>query len=122
MKHLNVNAACFVPNVTAAIFAPPAEEMEAIVPDSGVSDIGMVITELPNEVLLEVFSLLRYRDLISVGRTCKRCHELSKDDMLLQKTKQKEAQRILITWPYKEYHPSKKEVGLAHSLCMYILN
>ena len=40
---------------------------------------------LPRELILQIFSMLPYRDLLSVGRTCKQFHDLSKDDVLLQK-------------------------------------
>ena len=33
---------------------------------------------LPREVLLQIFSLLPYSDLVSVGRTCKHWHSLGK--------------------------------------------
>ena len=42
------------------------------------------IATLPREVLLQVFSLLPYRDLVSVRRTCLFWHSLSQDDILLQ--------------------------------------
>ena len=46
----------------------------------------ITLDELPAEVLLQTFSHLHYRDLVSVGRTCKQLHWLSKDDFLLQRT------------------------------------
>ena len=45
----------------------------------------ITLDELPAEVLLQTFSYLHYRDLVSVGRTCKQLHWLSKDDFLLQR-------------------------------------
>ena len=54
-------------------------------------DNGLTIMDiLPRELILQIFSLLPYRDLLSVGRTCKQLHDLSKDDVLLQKIVQTE--------------------------------
>ena len=44
-----------------------------------------MLDKLPAEVLLQTFSHLHYRDLVSVGRTCKQLLWLSKDDFLLQR-------------------------------------
>ena len=54
------------------------------------SDNQIHINKLPREVLHNIFSLLGYRDLISVGRTCKDLHSLSKDDVLLQRIARRE--------------------------------
>ena len=49
------------------------------------STVDTWVDLLPKEVLLRIFSLLPYRDLVSAGRTCKHWHGLSKDDLLIQK-------------------------------------
>ena len=49
------------------------------------SDNQIHINKLPREVLHNILSLLCYRDLISVGRTCKHMLSLSKDNVLLQR-------------------------------------
>ena len=42
---------------------------------------------MPEELLLQIFSYLEYRDIVSVGRTCKLGHHLSQDELLLRKIK-----------------------------------
>ena len=66
---------------------------------------------LPREVLLQIFSLLGYRDLISVRRTCKLWHRLSQDDILLQNIGRKHLNTE--TWSEDDVCPSREEIGLA---------
>ena len=71
------------------------------------SDNQIHINKLPREVLHNIFSQLGYRDLISVGRTCKHLHSLSKDDVLLQRIAQTEYSRT----NHNQY--SEEEIGRA---------
>ena len=50
----------------------------------------------PN-VLLQIFGHLEYRDIVSVGRTCKQWHHLSQDKVLLEKIKSRDFTPK--TWP-----------------------
>ena len=50
----------------------------------------VTIDNLPEEVMLQIFKWLPYRDLISAGRTCKQLLRISKDDNLLKKIVKKE--------------------------------
>ena len=50
----------------------------------------VTIYNLPEEVMLQIFKWLPYRDLIFAGRTCKHLHRVSKDDNLLKKIVQTE--------------------------------
>ena len=50
----------------------------------------VTIYNLPEEVMLQIFKWLPYRDLLSAGRTCKQLHRVSKDDNLLKKIVQTE--------------------------------
>ena len=63
---------------------------------------------LPREVLLQIFSLLPYSDLVSVGRTCKHWHGLGKDYALLQMIVKRE-----FSWSDGDYYPTRKEIGYA---------
>ena len=69
------------------------------------------IATLPREVLLQVFSLLPYRDLVSVGRTCLFWHSLSQDDILLQNIGKKHLNTE--TWSEDDICPSREEIGLS---------
>ena len=69
----------------------------------------MATTEiLQREVLLQIFSLLSFEDLVSVGRTCKHWHGLSKDDVLLQMIVKRD-----FSWSDGDYYPSREEIGYA---------
>ena len=50
----------------------------------------VTIYNLPEEVMLNIFKWLPYRDLIFAGTTCKQLHRVSKDDNLLKKIVQTE--------------------------------
>ena len=69
------------------------------------------IASLPREVLLQLFSLLGYRDLISVGRTCKLWHRLSQDDILLQNIGKKHLNTE--TWAEDDICLTREEICLA---------
>ena len=63
---------------------------------------------LPREVLLQIFSLLPYSDLVSIGRTCKHWHSLGKDYDLLQMIVKRE-----FSWCDGDYYPTRREIGYA---------
>jgi len=52
----------------------------------------------PN-VLLQIFGHLEYRDIVSVGRTCKQWHHLSQDELLLRKIASRDFTPE--TWPHR---------------------
>ena len=68
------------------------------------------IASLPREVLLQLFSLLGYRDLISVRRMCKLWHSLSQDDGLLRRIAGRDFNEE--AWDQESY-PSREDVRLA---------
>ena len=72
------------------------------------------IFSLPREMVLQIFSLLPYSDLISVGRTCKQLHESSKDGILLKSL----ATRIQYSWSVADYWPDAAEVELEMKVCV----
>ena len=51
---------------------------------------SVTINSLRQEEGLKIFSLLPYRDVISVGRTCRWFHGLSKDKLLLENIAKRE--------------------------------
>ena len=51
---------------------------------------SVTINSLRQEEVLKIFSLLPYRDVISVGRTCRWFHDLSKDKVLLENVAKRE--------------------------------
>ena len=63
---------------------------------------------LPREVLLQIFSLLPYSDLVSIWRTCKHWHSLGKDYDLLQMIVKRE-----FSWCDGDYYPTRREIGYA---------
>ena len=71
------------------------------------------IFSLPREmVLVRIFSLLPYSDLISVGRTCKHLRDSSKDDILMRRL----AARIRSSWSDPDHWPAGAEVRCAAGL------
>ena len=77
------------------------------------------IASLPREVLLQIFSLLGYRDLVSVRRTCKLWHSLSQDHGLLQRIAGRDFNAE--AWDQESY-PSREDVRLAVFLGIVIDN
>ena len=69
------------------------------------------IAMLPREVLLQIFSLLGYRDLISVRRTCQLWHGLSQDHGLIQKIARRDFSEE--SWSNGGSFPSSEQIGLA---------
>ena len=69
------------------------------------------IASLPREVLLQIFSLLGYRDLVSVRRTCKLWHRLSQDDGLLRRIARRDFSAE--SWSNEGSFPSSGQIGLA---------
>ena len=69
------------------------------------------IAILPREVLLHIFSLLGYRDLVSVRRTCKLWHCLSQDHGLIQKIARRDFSEE--SWSSEGSFPSSEQIGLA---------
>ena len=57
------------------------------------------IDDLSPELLLQIFSNLEYRDIVSVGRTRKQWHQLSQDEQLLKKIKSRDFTPE--TWPHR---------------------
>ena len=76
------------------------------------------IAILPREVLLHIFSLLGYRDLVSVRRMCKLWHSLSQDDGLLQRIARRDFSEE--AWDQESY-PSREEVRLAVFLGIVVI-
>ena len=52
--------------------------------------MSVPINKLRQEEVLMIFSMLPYRDVISVGRTCRWFHDLSKDKVLLENVAKRE--------------------------------
>ena len=105
MKALNVNAKPFVPGGNRCSLetytSPPA------------------ISKLPEEMLVQIFSLLPCSDLLSVERTCKPWADLCKNYFTLDKIVQKAVEKIKEMWPDDDYLPSKEEIGDAVSLGIF---
>jgi len=57
------------------------------------------IDDLMPELLLQIFSHLEYRDIVSVGRTRKQWHDLSQDKQLLKKIESRDFTPE--TWPHR---------------------
>ena len=70
------------------------------------------IFSLPREMVVRIFSLLPYSDLISVGRTCKHLRDSSKDDILMRRL----AARIRSSWSDPDHWPAGAEVRCAAGL------
>ena len=109
-KALNVDAKPFIPNVNAAIFLP------SLITDSKHENSMPAISKLPEEMLVQIFSLLPCRDLLSVEKTCKQWADLCKNNINLEKVVPKAVKRIKEMWPNGDYFPSKEEIGDALSL------
>ena len=107
MKALNVNAKPFVPGGNRCSLetytSPPA------------------ISKLPEEMLVQIFSLLPCCDLITVEKTCKQWADLVKNDFTLKNIVPNTLGRIKNKWPNDDYYPSKEEIGDAVSLGWYSL-
>ena len=69
---------------------------------------------LPGEILLQIFSGLRYRDLVSAGRTCSRWYEVSRDDCLLRQIARRDID--LHTWTSGTFNPTEEDICLAMRL------
>ena len=74
----------------------------------------MSINNLKKEELLKIFSMLPYRDVISVGRTCRRFHVLSQDDLLLKNIAKREMSRDC--WQINHVYPTREQISLVTSL------
>ena len=73
---------------------------------------------LPAEILLQIFSGLRYRDLVSAGRTCSRWYEVSRDDCLLRQIARRDID--LNTWTCDKFNPTEEDICLAMRLGIVI--
>ena len=69
---------------------------------------------LPAEILLQIFSNLRYRDLVSAGRTCSRWYEVSRDDCLLRQIARRDID--LNWWTCDKFNPTEEDICLAMRL------
>ena len=78
------------------------------------------ISKLPEEMLVQIFSLLPCRDLLSVEKTCKKWADLCKNDFTLDKIVQNAVERIKEMWPNDDYFPPKEEIGDALSLGIFL--
>ena len=78
-------------------------------PELKSTKIKMSITKFPDEVLLKIFSLLPWTDLVCVRRTCRRWQELSEDNILLRNLARQLAER----WGNEDHHPSSEEISFA---------
>ena len=66
--------------------------------DSEESMMTTIDSLLPTpNVLLQIFGHLEYRDIVSVGMTCKQWHHLSQDKVLMEKIKSRDFTPE--TWP-----------------------
>ena len=70
------------------------------------------MTVLHQEELLKISYMLSYRDEISVGRTCRRFHVLSQDDLLLKNIARRELSadrwKINHVYPTRNYEIADK--------------
>ena len=80
----------------------------------------MTINNLKQEELLKIFSMLAYRDVISVGRTCRRFHVLSQDDLLLKNIAKREMSRDC--WQINDVYPTREQISVVTSLGNVIVN
>ena len=69
------------------------------------------LANFPPEVLLRIFSLLCYRDLVTARRTCVQWRNLSMEEGLLRTIKERDFSQD--KWDDEEYCPSDEEIGLA---------
>ena len=74
----------------------------------------MSVTVLHQEELLKIFSMLSYRDVISVGRTCRRFHVLSQDDLLLKNIARRELSAD--RWKINHVYPTREQISVVTSL------
>ena len=77
------------------------------------------INNLRQEELLKIFSMLPYRDVISVGRTCRRFHDLSQDKVLLKNIAKSEMNKDC--WKFfndevNGVYPTREQINIALSL------
>ena len=83
---------------------------------------SVTINSLRQEEVLKIFSLLPYRDVISVGRTCRWFHGLSKDKLLLENIAKRELSKDC--WKFVNddedevnvVYPSREQINVALSL------
>ena len=80
----------------------------------------MSVTVLHQEELLKIFSMLSYRDEISVGRTCRRFHVLSQDELLLKNIARRELSAD--RWKINHVYPTREQISVATSLGNVIEN
>ena len=66
------------------------------VEESTMTNIETLLS-MPEELLLQIFGHLEYRDIVSVGMTCKQWHHLSQDKVLMEKIKSRDFTPE--TWP-----------------------
>ena len=75
----------------------------------------LTINSLHQEDLLKIFSMLPYRDVISVGRTCRRFHDLSQDKVLLKNIAKSEMNKDC--WKFVNgVYPTREQINVALSL------
>ncbi|KAK9749176.1 hypothetical protein RND81_02G107200 [Saponaria officinalis] len=58
-------------------FPPPSSPSSAALPNATSTDAAVDLTVLPDDTLLNIFSLLNYRDRASLASTCRYCRTLS---------------------------------------------
>ena len=83
---------------------------------------SVTINSLRQEEVLKIFSLLPYRDVISVGRTCRWFHGLSKDKLLLKNIAKRELSKDC--WKFVDedddevnvVYPTREQINVALSL------
>ena len=79
----------------------------------------LTINSLHQEELLKIFSMLPYRDVISLGRTCRRFHDLGQDDLLLKNIARREMKDC---WQINDVYPTREQISVATSLGSVIEN
>ena len=82
--------------------------------------MSVPINNLRQEEVLKIFSMLPYRDVILLGRTCRRFHVLSQDDLLLKNIAKREMSRDC--WQINDVYPTREQISVVTSLGNVIEN
>ena len=81
---------------------------------------ALTIKNLHQEDLLKIFSMLPYRDVISLGRTCRWFHLLSQDDLLMKNIAKREMSADC--WQINDVYPTREQISVVTSLGSVIEN
>ena len=77
----------------------PKQILEVVIKGTDFVNATTTIDDLDEYALLQIFGHLEYRDIVSVGRTCKQWHQLSQDKQLMKKIESRDFTPE--TWPHR---------------------